>query len=261
MQGGRAKPVPAGRPAISYPGRVRTESQHVRAESRSIRQESRTLRSASARTRAQATQARGVRAPYARVVGTQAGRPVRLLVSQDGSVGTGRQRRFRDPLRATLAVARECDSVTSIVFARAGWRPIVPFAEAAALCDEEPSDTWPFFSMDESSDGATHRLRLHGELDLASAAGLEERLVAMAGSTVEADLSQVRFIDARGIAALVSARRRIAEAGSQLRVVGATAPVRRVLALVELESILDDLARSAPRPRRPRPQPITGSAL
>lgn len=257
MERWRASSKPAGRTGLLHARRVVAHSRRVRAASAAIRQESHALRSTSARTRTQAAQARGVRVPYARVVGTRAGRPVRLLVWGDGSVGTRHQARFHDPLRATLAVARGCDGVTSIAFERAGRRPIVPFVETAALCDEEPSGTWPIFSMDESTDGATHRVRLHGELDVASAAGLEARLVALAGSTVEADLSELRFIDARGIAALLSARRRIAEAGSRLRIVGATAPVRRVFALVDLDGILDDGDRLVYRPRLAGHAPTT----
>lgn len=112
--------------------------------------------------------------------------------------------------------------------------------QTSAGAGRPPSPTWPFFSMEESTDGDTHRVRLHGELDIAPAAALEARLVEIAGSTVELDLSQLRFIDARGIAALVSARRRIAESGNHLRVVGASGLVRRVLSLVDLDGILDD---------------------
>lgn len=229
-----------GESAVTYARRIREESKDVRAASRSIRHDSAAVRSASRRTRTQAAQVRGRAEPYASVVGTCAGEPVSILVRQDGSVSGGDQRRFYDPLRATLAVARGCDRVTSISFQRAAWRPPVPPAEMAALWVVESSPTWSFLSMDESTDGDVHRVRLRGELDIASAADVEARLVEIAGSTVELDLSQLQFIDARGMAALVSARRRIADAGSDLRIVGATGSVRRVLSLVNLDGILDD---------------------
>lgn len=115
-----------GESALSYSRRVRAENQRIRAASRSARHNSQALRAVSSRTRTEAAQARGVPVPYARVVGTWAEGPVRFLVRRDGSVSGNQVRRFHDPLRATLAVARGCDRVTSISFERAGWRPIVP---------------------------------------------------------------------------------------------------------------------------------------
>lgn len=62
----------------------------------------------------------------------------------------------------------------------------------------------------------------------------------VAGSTVEVDLSQLGFIDAHGIRALLSAKHRVTRGGNDLRIVGATGIVRRVFTLVNLDDVLDD---------------------
>lgn len=250
--------------------------------------------------------------PYPRVVGTHIGAPAHVLVGRNGTVYI-EPGRASDPLRATLGVARACEHVTSISFDRVGWRPGVPFVQAAAHFDGElqqpcevPAAGEPVAGgLDEgvtglifdaglaaasalsrttddyvrtqlsyiveildhalaelrsaifkvaSGDldsprlvsakyeevGDVHRVILDGELDMMSAAEVEARLVARAGSTVEVDLSSLTFVDARGIAALVSAKRRIAAGGDYLRIVGAHGIVRRVFTLVDLDDILDD---------------------
>ena len=60
-----------------------------------------------------------------------------------------------------------------------------------------------------------------GEIDIATAARLRERLFELAagGRPLVADLDQVRFIDSAGLAALVGAANRAAAHGGSLHVV------------------------------------------
>ena len=61
-----------------------------------------------------------------------------------------------------------------------------------------------------------------------------------AGSLVVVDLQPLTFIDARGLNALLSARRRIIRAGHTFALHRATGLVRRVFEITGLESLLDD---------------------
>jgi anti-sigma B factor antagonist len=61
-----------------------------------------------------------------------------------------------------------------------------------------------------------HVVPLSGELDVATATGLPEMLVAIAGSTVVVDLADVSFMDSSGIAAMVIARNPITEQGDRM---------------------------------------------
>jgi anti-sigma B factor antagonist len=76
-----------------------------------------------------------------------------------------------------------------------------------------------------------------GEVDYASAAGLRERLFALAddGRPLVADLDRVSFIDAAGLGALAAAARRAAAHGATLRVVCAGHRIRRLFGLTGLD--------------------------
>jgi anti-anti-sigma factor len=84
-----------------------------------------------------------------------------------------------------------------------------------------------------------HVVALSGELDTAGADYVSEVLVEVAGSRVVADLSGLTFIDAAGIAALLSARRQISARGHELQLRGATGIVRRVFESVGLKELVD----------------------
>lgn len=94
--------------------------------------------------------------------------------------------------------------------------------------------------MEVSDDGDVHLVRLLGEIDVAVAPGLAARLTAIAGSTIEVDLSGVTFLDARGLSALLAARRRVTDAGHAFHLRGAQGIARRVFELCGLEDALDD---------------------
>ena len=76
-----------------------------------------------------------------------------------------------------------------------------------------------------------------GEVDFASAAGLRERLFALAsaGRPLVADLDRVSFIDAAGLGVLAGAARQAAAEGTSLQVVCARRRVRRLFGLTQLD--------------------------
>lgn len=98
----------------------------------------------------------------------------------------------------------------------------------------------PFLSLDEAQEGDVHRVRLEGELDAGSAPSLKDHLVDIAGSTVEVDLSGLRFIDVRGLRGLQAAKLEVEANGHELRIVGASGAVRRVFELADLTALLGE---------------------
>jgi len=56
-----------------------------------------------------------------------------------------------------------------------------------------------------------HVVTLHGELDLGTATGLADMLVAVSGPVVVVDLSELTFMDSSGIAAMVQARNQLGD--------------------------------------------------
>jgi anti-sigma B factor antagonist len=84
---------------------------------------------------------------------------------------------------------------------------------------------------------------LDGDVDLARASKLRELLlVATAGAhrQVTVDARAARFVDTTAIGVLVAAKRRMVEKGGGLRVVNATAGLRRVLDLLGVGTLLDE---------------------
>jgi anti-anti-sigma factor len=76
-----------------------------------------------------------------------------------------------------------------------------------------------------------------GELDIATARGLQERLSALtaAGLAVVADLDQVSFIDAAGLGALARVARHARTHGSSLHVVCSRPRTRQLFQLTEVD--------------------------
>ena len=80
---------------------------------------------------------------------------------------------------------------------------------------------------------------VRGELDLATAPLLAERLAGVESAPIEVDLAGVSFIDARGLRVLVEAHGEWNGAGGPgLRLVRASGPTRRLFELVDLASLL-----------------------
>ena len=95
----------------------------------------------------------------------------------------------------------------------------------------------PEFSITARDLPGLHIVALHGELDMASADGLADALVEVAGSTVVVDLSRLAFMDSSGISALVVARNRIlADGQGQLVVTRPGGIVRRALEILGLSA-------------------------
>jgi anti-sigma B factor antagonist len=76
-----------------------------------------------------------------------------------------------------------------------------------------------------------------GEVDIATATGLRERLfeLAASGRTLVVDLDQVSFIDSAGLAALVGTARRAAAHGASLQVVCTRPRTRQLFRLTGLD--------------------------
>lgn len=80
-------------------------------------------------------------------------------------------------------------------------------------------------------------VRLVGELDLASVSRVSERLADL-HSDIEVDCSRLDFIDAAGLRALLAAQCACAARGSTLVVVEPSRPMRRLLDLTGLDTVL-----------------------
>jgi anti-sigma B factor antagonist len=91
----------------------------------------------------------------------------------------------------------------------------------------------------ETGDRA-YLVSVEGELDLYSAPRLQAELDALASdaSDVVLDLSQVTFIDATALGAILAAGRRLREADGRLALVAATDATRKLLALVGVDRVL-----------------------
>jgi anti-anti-sigma factor len=101
------------------------------------------------------------------------------------------------------------------------------------------------FAFEVTDAGDVHVVSLRGQLDLASAGAVRDALVQIAGSTVVVDLSDLRFLDSSGIAALLSARSQIMQGGHGFQLRGAHGIVRRVLEVTGLAFLLADPVEAA----------------
>jgi anti-anti-sigma factor len=95
------------------------------------------------------------------------------------------------------------------------------------------------FSIRSAARGRVHSVRLRGELDLAYAQAVGEALRAARCSTLEVDLTELTFLDAAGLSAVVSARAEVMARGCHVRVVGASGIVRQVFTVTGLGGVLD----------------------
>lgn len=104
----------------------------------------------------------------------------------------------------------------------------------------------PFLLAEELAEGLP-LLHLGGEVDLAAAPAIRDRLTALvqqlgvgreAPDAVVLDLGRVTFIDSTGLSMLVAAHSRFGESGKELRVAAVPPRVRRVLELTGLDGLL-----------------------
>jgi anti-anti-sigma factor len=97
----------------------------------------------------------------------------------------------------------------------------------------------PPFSVDVAWSRNTATVSISGEVDLATAAELDECLVDVVTKRPDhlvVDLAQLRFIDCSGAAVLGRARAALLSAGGTMALLSPTRLVRLVLRLTELES-------------------------
>jgi anti-anti-sigma factor len=89
--------------------------------------------------------------------------------------------------------------------------------------------------------GGRHRLRLVGELDIASAPALEATIEGICTASVRAitlDLRDLTFIDSSGLRAIISASKQCEKRASEFRLIPGQPQVQR---LFELTGLLDRL--------------------
>jgi anti-anti-sigma factor len=101
--------------------------------------------------------------------------------------------------------------------------------------------------VDTSTDAATVNARVQGDVDLATAPALQHRLEALLADGVQTlvlDMSAVPFCDVPALNVLLRIQARLAERGGRLVLVGATRPLRMMVAALDLESRL----RLVPQP-------------
>ena|SRR5579859_487836 len=95
--------------------------------------------------------------------------------------------------------------------------------------------------IDQREEDSELRLILTGELDLAAASGLHERLAQLSaeGVPVRLDLSELAFIDSSGVHVLIRAMNQARDNGWRLEVDSNLSPaVRRVFELVQLDRFI-----------------------
>jgi len=95
-------------------------------------------------------------------------------------------------------------------------------------------------AADRCPDGIS--LRLIGEMDLVTAPHLVESVRSLRGPDmqhVRLDLTQLTFVDAAGLRALVQARMLVHGRGGQLTLRGARPLLRRMLEITELNTAFD----------------------
>ena len=94
----------------------------------------------------------------------------------------------------------------------------------------------------EQNDGV--RVALSGEIDVASAPGVESRLLELERSEPRRlflDLRNVSFIDSTGLSMIINADGRARKAGRRLTIVSGDGVPRRILHTVGLDERLDVL--------------------
>ncbi|MEM9413967.1 MAG: STAS domain-containing protein [Planctomycetota bacterium] len=93
-------------------------------------------------------------------------------------------------------------------------------------------------ALTEIKHGAVQVLRPEGPLVLEDADQLRARGLDAVGSTLgrlAIDMSEAKYVDSKGLEALLDIADRLASCGQTLRLVGITPTVREVLLLTEIE--------------------------
>jgi anti-anti-sigma factor len=101
----------------------------------------------------------------------------------------------------------------------------------------------PALRITAESDGGTTILRLAGELDLATADRLRERVRTLLGhgstlDTLVLDLAGLEFLDVTGLGAILETRRKLTAEGATLTLRRPRPMVVRMLMLLKLDEAL-----------------------
>ena len=80
-----------------------------------------------------------------------------------------------------------------------------------------------------------HYVRLCGEIDMSSSSELEERLIEIAWSRIELDVSELTFIDSAGVHALTNVDTALRRRQKSLALLGVRENVKRVLEILGKE--------------------------
>ena len=96
----------------------------------------------------------------------------------------------------------------------------------------------PVFSYEETTEpDGTVRIALTGELDMAAAPSLERILSGLADANVVLDISDLEYLDSSGLAVLVAAHSRAADAGRSVSFTAPPPPIRRVFSVTGLSDL------------------------
>jgi anti-anti-sigma factor len=132
-----------------------------------------------------------------------------------------------------------------------GETPSGPITRLMRTEDDGPAR--PFAAVSHESAPGAATIVLTGELDISSAAGVDQQLrhAEREARLVVLDLRRLDFIDSSGLHLIVDAHARIREAGGRLVVVRGPATVQRVFQIARLDEQLEivDQPPAADRPR------------
>lgn len=98
------------------------------------------------------------------------------------------------------------------------------------------------FRIESSLDDGAVRLRLHGELDAATAPVLESGLSAAAGDGADQvilDCANLEFIDSSGLSVLVANHKRLQDKGKELIVEAAPPGALRLFEIAGIDRVLN----------------------
>jgi anti-sigma B factor antagonist len=107
-------------------------------------------------------------------------------------------------------------------------------------CELEQMDAPPAFSVSPEQRGTLSVLRIHGDVDIATAPQLKEAVIAAlerGAASLALDLSGVAYLDSMGLGVLISARKRATERGGIVYLIGVGDRIHRVLRLLSMEKI------------------------
>lgn len=139
-------------------------------------------------------------------------------------------------MATVLALTRTCDEVVSVRLFDVANRGVYPTSSAVASI----YPATPQLVIEGDHRGDVHVIRLLGELDLTNAPDVWDRLCAEKCSTLQVDLSGTTFCDAKGLSALLGAKRKRERDGCRVSLLGARGIVRRVFEVTGNSDQLDD---------------------